>query len=123
MRFTLLPHALNPNSPLIYMWEIHDAKGVLLGRYVGKAKAGASRPLKYYKRNVTNILLNKPYRKGSPIGYRRIHRALADAECEGLDVTLRFLRNVAPSEDNNEVERDHIRAQNSLGAEAWQLNG
>ena len=100
MRFTLLPHALNPNSPLIYMWEIRDAKGALLGKYVGKARAGASRPLKHYKRNVTNILLNKPYRKGNPIGYRRIHRALADAERKGLEVTLQFLCNVAPSEDD-----------------------
>ena len=123
MRFELRPHQLSTESALIYMREIHDLSGVLIGRYVGKAKAGASRPLKHYRRNVANMLLGKPYRKKNPDGYRRIHRALAEAELKNHRVTLQFLRNVRPHEDIDQVEQECIRAHNSQGPEAWQLNG
>ena len=122
MRFNVLPHALNEAQPVIYVWEIRSSKGGLIGRYVGKAKAGAQRPLKHYGRNVANILSGKPYRKGKPTGYRRIHRALAEAERRGDVVTLQFLCNVAPSENINEVEQRHIREQSSRGNQVWQLN-
>ena len=98
------------------MWEIRDEDGALIGRYVGKAKAGANRPLKHYKRNVANILLGKPYRKGKPHGYRRIHQALAEAERKNYRVTLQFLRNVKADEDINQVEQECIRTQNSRGS-------
>ena len=123
MQFRLVPHELNESLPLIYMWEIREPDGRLVGRYIGKAKAGARRPLKHYKRNVANILANKPYRSGNPSGYRRIHHALAEAERVGLQVTLQFVCNVAPHENINEVEQKCIRMQNCLGSEAWQLNG
>ena len=123
MQFLRLPHELNESLPLIYMWEIREPGGLLVGRYIGKAKAGANRPLKHYKRNVANILASKPYRSGNPGGYRRIHHALAEAERRGLQVTLQFVCNVAPHENINEVEQRWIRMQNCLGSEEWQLNG
>jgi hypothetical protein len=122
VRFQVLPHTLNEALPLIYMWEIYEPSGALVGRYVGKAKAGAKRPRSHYKRNVANILLSKPYRKGNPAGYRRIHRALAEAEGKGHRVTLQFLCNIAPHENINEIEQKYIRAYSCAGSEAWQLN-
>jgi hypothetical protein len=117
-----MPHALNEAQSLIYMWEIRAHDGSLLGRYVGKAKAGAHRPLKHYVRNVANILSGKPYRKGNPEGFRRIHRALADAESQGHLITLNLLCNVVSGENLNEVEQQHIRLMNSFGSAPWQLN-
>lgn len=122
MRFEHLPREPNASRPLIYMWEIRDGNGALLGRYIGKARGGADRPLKHYKRNVANILSGKPYRKGNPDGYRRIHLALAEAERQAYRITLQFLCNVAPHENINQVERSLIRLHNSSGGEAWQLN-
>jgi hypothetical protein len=111
------------DQSLIYMWEIRDQSGTLLGRYVGKAKEGAKRPLTHYKRNVKNILAGKPYRKSNPEGYRRIHVALAEAHGHGHRITLSFLCNVQATENINEAERQWIVKQNSQGTEAWQLNG
>ena len=111
------------DQSLIYMWEIRDQNGTLLGRYVGKSKAGARRPLTHYKRNVQNILAGKPYRKGKPEGYRRVHLALAEAHKNGHRVTLSFLCNVQATENINEAERQWIAKQNSQGTETWQLNG
>lgn len=123
VQFRLVAHVLNESLPLIYMWEIHEACGSLVGRYVGKAKAGARRPLKHYKRNVANILSNKPYRRSNPSGYRRVHQALAEAERTGRKVTLQFLCNVAANENINEVEQRYIRLHGCSGGENWQLNG
>lgn len=122
MKFHLCPHELNVESALIYMWEIRDGDD-LVGRYVGKAKGGSKRPLKHYKRNVANILLGKPYRKGKPDGYRSIHLALAEAERRGYDVTLHFLCNVNPGENINQIEQKCILEQESRGPASWQLNG
>lgn len=108
--------------PLIYMWEIHEPNGLLIGRYIGKAKAGAKRPREHYKRNVANILLNKSYRKGNPTGYRRIHQALAEAERNGHQITLQFLCNIESHENINDVEQKYIRTYNCIGREPWQLN-
>jgi len=119
----LAPHDINESLPLIYMWEIRDRDGQLRGRYVGKAKAGAGRPLMHYKRNVRNILLNRPYRKGKPDGYRRVHVALAEAQRDGMEVTLHFLCNVSADDDINEVERRLIRERDCVGPAPWQLNG
>jgi hypothetical protein len=123
MRFELVPHQLNEDLPLIYMWEIHSTSGELMGRYVGKAKSGANRPLKHYRRNVSNILQGKPYRKHNPSGFRRIHHALASAQAQGYEITLQFLCNVSPNENINEVEQKYIQSMKCSGEEAWQLNG
>jgi hypothetical protein len=79
MHFVVKDNGVNERQPLIYMWEIMNRTGELVGRYVGKAKAGAERPRTHYARNVANILSGKPYRKGNAQGYRRIHRVLAEA--------------------------------------------
>ncbi len=105
------------------MWEIRDQCDELLGRYVGKAKAGAKRPLAHYRRNVQNFLDGKPYRKNNLRGYRRIHLALADAQQCGHRILLSFLCNVQVGENINALERQWIAKQNSCGTEAWQLNG
>lgn len=123
MNFSKLADDIIETEPLIYMWEIRDSAGALVGRYVGKARTGADRPLKHYRRNVANLLAGKPYRKSKPDGYRRVHRALAEAEAKGLQITLRFLCNVGKDEDINEIEQRHIREQDSRGVEPWQLNG
>ncbi|MBK0115611.1 MULTISPECIES: hypothetical protein [unclassified Delftia] len=124
MRFQELPHCIDENMALIYMWEIRRFDtNELLGRYVGKAARGAKRPRKHYSRNVSNRLLGRPYRKSEPNGYRRVHIALADAERQQHTVTLQFLCNVQSDEDINEIEQLHIAAQNCCGPEPWQLNG
>lgn len=123
MQFTELPHTVNTAAPLIYMWEIHSISGDLVGRYVGKAKGGARRPRTHYGRNVRNILAGKPYRKGKPLQFRRVHVALADAVRAGHRVTLRLLCNVADCEDIDAVEQAHICAMQCRGSEPWQLNG
>ena len=122
MNYTFEGGAVDEVQPLIYMWEIRNHAGQLIGRYVGKAKAGANRPRKHYARNVANILAGKPYRKGNPDGYRRVHRALAEAERLGYVLTLSFLCNVNQEETINEAEQRCIREQNCRGIEAWQLN-
>lgn len=122
MNYTFAGGAVDESRPLIYMWEIRYHAGQLIGRYVGKAKAGANRPRKYYARNVANILAGKPYRKRNPDGYRRVHHALAEAEWLGYTLTLSFLCNVNQEESINEAEQRCIREQNCRGIEAWQLN-
>lgn len=122
MLFSEVPSPVRADLPLIYMWEIKDHDGALLGRYVGKAKSGAKRPRTHYSRNVTNIILGKSYRKGNPKGYRRIHHALAKAHGQGHAITLQFLCNVMPDENINIIEQQKIREHNSHGPEPWQLN-
>jgi hypothetical protein len=122
MRFQRIPHQLDESLPLIYMWEIRDCRDQLVGMYVGKAKAGASRPLQHYVRNVNNILRGRPCPKNTHQGYRRIHRALACAHRAGHQVSLHLLCNVHPGEDIDEVEQRYIRLKKSAGDEAWQLN-
>ena len=123
MNFEIQPGEVDEQQPLIYMWEIRSQGGELIGRYVGKAKAGAKRPLTHYSRNVANVLADKPYRKRNAQGYRRIHHALAEAQRQRHSVVLFFLCNVRPVESITEAEKQCIKEQNSQGSEAWQLNG
>jgi hypothetical protein len=62
-------------------------------------------PLKHYSRNVANILAGKPYRKGKPDKYRRVHHALGAAQRQGHSIKLTFFCNVFDAESINEVER------------------
>jgi hypothetical protein len=93
-------------KPLIYLWEVFDHQGKLLYCYVGKAKNGASRPLKHYARNVRNLLLCRPYRKGKQEKFRHVHRQLARAMQSQHRIVLTLIRNVMPNEDINAVERE-----------------
>lgn len=124
MKFSYVATDVKPHLALIYMWEIHDENKKLIGRYVGKAKNGASRPLKHYKRNVSRLLKGKPYRKSNPNGFRKIHRALADAtQMKGTSITLYLLENISCSSKIDDRERYWIDKKNTLGNESWQLNG
>lgn len=122
MIFHLHSNGVDEFLPLIYLWEIYGGSGELVGRYVGKASGGASRPRKHYSRNVKNLLAGKPYRRGAPDGFRRIHRALAKAQTEGFTIALHLICNVRAGEDINAVERYWIAAKNTIGNEPWQLN-
>ena len=114
---------VDESLPLIYMWEMWAADGRLVGRYVGKASKGARRPLSHYRRNVTNILANRPYRKARPDAFRRVLRALAEAVAQGHRIRLSLLTNVGPHQDINEREQALIKQHDAVGIEPWQLNG
>ena len=123
MQFEIYDNGADWSKPLIYMWEIKSRTGCVMGLYVGKAKAGAKRPTTHYSRNVANILAGKPYRRGKPDGYRRVHHVLARAHRQGHSITLHFLCNVESPESINEVEKRCIRERRTQGIESWQLNG
>src|SRR5688572_12880576 len=94
MRFEIATTTVNLHAPLIYMWEIADSSGRLVYRYIGKSERGVARPLKDYSRNVRNLLNGKPYRRGNPKGFRKVHYQLAHAVYLGHRITLKFLCNV-----------------------------
>ncbi|EKF9373200.1 hypothetical protein O1B80_003461 [Vibrio cholerae] len=123
MNFDVISQGVNPDKALIYMWEIYDKTDVLVGLYVGKAKNGAKRPLKYYKRNVARLIAGKPYRKSNPNSYRVVHKALADAVDKNYVIKLYFLANINEGEDINQVEQALINQHDCKGSESWQLNG
>ncbi|HDV5405040.1 TPA: hypothetical protein RI771_003305 [Vibrio cholerae] len=123
MNFDVIYQGVNPDKALIYMWEIYDKTDVLVGRYVGKAKNGAKRPLKHYKRNVARLIAGKPYRKSNPNSYRVVHKALADAVDKNYVIKLYFLANINEGEDINQVEQALINQHDCKGSESWQLNG
>ena len=122
MNFTFIPGSVDESKPLIYMWEIRDHSGALIGRYVGKAKGGSKRPRTHYTRNVRNVLSNRPYRRLAPTGFRRVHLTLAEAVRQELIVELTLLANVPEGESINEHERSWIRAKDCVGPAPWQLN-
>jgi hypothetical protein len=123
MEFTLTPNDVNPELPLIYRWTIQDAQGNVKGLYIGKAKGGAERPLKHYRRNVKRLLAGKPYRLNNPEGFRKSHRALAAGVQAGYTVNLAFVCNIAEGESIDFVERQQIAAHGCCGEADWQLNG
>jgi hypothetical protein len=122
LKFTFNPGAVDQNRGLIYRWEIKDANGEVKGLYIGKAKAGGERPLKHYKRNVKRLLAGKPYRLGNPDGFRKSHRALAQAAVDNYSVELSFVCNIAEGCSIDTVEQNLILQHNCCGTEAWQLN-
>lgn len=93
-------------APLIYLWEIHDLSGQIVGRYVGKANGGEKRPTRHYPRNVNKLLAGRPYKNGK--NYRRVHFALADAVRAGHRISLTYLCNVSNVADILQVESRYI---------------
>ena len=93
--------------PGIYEWNI-DGCGTYIGKYTH-----ISRPVREYGKNVYNLLNGKAYRRSKPDGYRRIHRELAQAHCEGRRKRLTILENVDLSRIN-ERERELIAERGSL---------
>lgn len=122
MCYTVTPSRVNPDTALIYKWEIKDTEGNLKGLYIGKAKGGAKRPTTHYRQNVNRLLAMKPYRAGNPNGYRKSHRALAEAVKNGYQIELSFVCNVGLSQEIDQVEQTCIANFNSCGSAAWQLN-
>jgi hypothetical protein len=122
-QFELFSAGINRDQPLIYKWIILDAEGNIVGVYIGKAKSGWKRPTTHYRRNVNNILLNKPYRKTKVDQFRKIHRALAKASALNFRIELHFMCNVGPEQNINQVEREYMISAKSRGSEPWQLNG
>lgn len=121
MEFTPPAPGVDVNAPLIYMWEIHDGAGQLLGRYVGKANGGARRPTQHYPRNVNKLLQQRPYKKGKQ--YRRVHVALANAVRAGHPISLTYLCNVASIDDIFAVEARYIEAFKCHADDGIGLNG
>ncbi|HHX8547069.1 TPA: hypothetical protein ACVO3J_004590, partial [Vibrio alginolyticus] len=123
MEFDVISQGVDSEQALIYMWEIYDNNDVLVGRYVGKAKNGARRPLKHYKRNVERLLKGRPYRKSNPDGYRVVHKVLAEAVDKEQIIKLYFLTNIDDGDDINQVEQAMISKYDCKGSKSWQLNG
>ena len=90
MHYSVLDSGVELTAPLIYMWEIHDLQGKLVGRYIGKANGGDRRPTQHYPRNVSKLLEGKPYKKGK--NYRRVHYGLSDAVSAGHRISLTYPR-------------------------------
>ncbi|HME23859.1 MAG TPA: hypothetical protein VKI44_21450 [Acetobacteraceae bacterium] len=89
------------SKPGIYRWDIEGA-----GVYIGKYRS-ISRPTKQYARNVRRLRAGLPYHiKGSD--YRRVHKALAEADANGKRIVLTILAN-AKLADLNQVEQEYIR--------------
>ena len=95
MEFEVFNCGTDATKPLLYLWQIEDESGQVLYRYVGKSSRGADRPLTQYRRNVSNHLAGKPYRKGKPKAFREVHLRMADAVAKGQKITLYLLQNVS----------------------------
>lgn len=121
MKFTLTPSWIDTRAPLIYMWEIRDGSDQLVGRYIGKAIGGDTRPTKHYKRNVDRLRNGQPYRNGK--NYRRVHVALAAAVEAGNRIVLSYLCNVPKERNIFEIENRYIREYRSNADDGIGLNG
>jgi hypothetical protein len=121
MQYSVLDSGIDVTAPLIYMWEIHDESGSLVGRYIGKANGGDKRPTQHYPRNVSKLLAGKPYKKGKD--YRRVHYGLADAVAAGHRISLSYLCNVPDTVDIFEVESRYISDYGCNADDGIGLNG
>lgn len=95
--------------PGIYEWRIDGRSD---RTYIGKYTR-ISRPKRAYSLNVAHLLANEPYRKSSPKGFRRIHRALAEAKSQGCSITLTILEN-PPLAGINRREQELIGERGTL---------
>jgi len=77
-----IAHHVDLAGPGVYAWRID---GVVV--YVGKASRLRSR-LREYRNNIGKIGDGRPYRRGEPGGFRRVHRALAEARAAGRAVVF-----------------------------------
>lgn len=121
MQYIVIHSGVDLTAPLIYMWEIHDLQGKLVGRYIGKANGGDKRPTQHYPRNVNKLRAGKLYKKGK--NYRRVHYGLADAEAAGHRISLSYLCNVPDTVDIFEVESHYINEYGCNADDGIGLNG
>jgi hypothetical protein len=80
-------------GPGIYAWRVG---GVVV--YVGKASKLRSR-LREYRNNVRKIADGRPYRRGKPEDFRRVHRALAEARASGRPAVFTVIESCLPGCD------------------------
>lgn len=121
MQYSVLDSGVDVTAPLIYMWEIHDLQGKLIGRYIGKANGGDKRPTQHYPRNVSKLCAGKPYKKGK--NYRRVHYGLSDAVKAGHRISLTYLCNVSKDHDIFKVESHNIKQYGCDADDGIGLNG
>lgn len=121
MHYSVLDSGVDVTAPLIYMWEIHDLQGKLVGRYIGKANGGDKRPTQHYPRNVSKLRAGKPYKKGK--NYRRVHYGLSDAARAGHRISLTYLCNVSKDRDIFKVESHYIKEYGCDADDGIGLNG
>lgn len=121
MQYSVLDSGADVTAPLIYMWEIRDLQGKLVGRYIGKANGGDKRPTQHYPRNVSKLRAGKPYKKGK--NYRRVHYGLADAVRAGHRISLTYLCNVSKDDDIFKVESHYIKEYGCDADDGIGLNG
>ena len=107
VRQLIIAEQVSLDLPGIYAWKIADG-GVYVGKYTRK-----SRPLSEYNKNVRRFLCGEPYRPQNPIGFRRIHLALAHAVKDGLGIELHILENCLPEALN--IRERHWIATISYG--------
>jgi hypothetical protein len=108
----IIEEGVNPKLPGLYEWRI-EGVGCYIGQYTR-----VSRPRRQYERNVLRLLAGLFYRPSDPNGFRRIHRALAEARKARHVVTLTLLENQGTKENRNRRERELIKerqAQAKLG--------
>lgn len=103
--FVEAPSGVDPSRALVYLWEVLDESGKVVGRYVGKAKNGAQRPRMDYRKNVNNIIAGRPYRLNKPDAFRAIHRQMADAILAGQALRLTLLCNIPAGDSIDAVEQ------------------
>jgi hypothetical protein len=99
----VVAEGVSEQKPGIYEWTIED-----VGCYIGKYTK-IDRPKNHYSRKVGHMLAGRPYRPADPNGFRRIHRALAEAVTAERLITLCILENVEPG-------RLHAREQELIAA-------
>ncbi|MEN4902734.1 hypothetical protein [Luteimonas sp. TWI1437] len=103
--YTEAPSGVDPARALIYLWEVLDPAGQVVGRYVGKAKNGAQRLRMDYRKNVNNVLAGRPYRLNKPTAFRAIHRTMAEAIQAGHTLRLTLLCNIPVGESIDAVDQ------------------
>ena len=96
------PREVDLSGPGIYLWRIGGEPC-----YVGKATSLGSR-LAEHGNNVRKLPDGQPYRKGNPDGFRRVHRALAEARTAGERVVFRVMERCEPGEPLLARERHWI---------------
>lgn len=121
MHYSVLDSGVDITAPLIYMWEIHDLQGKLVGRYIGKANGGDKRPTQHYLRNVSKLRAGRPYKNGK--NYRRVHYGLSDAVKAGHRISLTYLCNVSKDHDIFKVESRYIKEYGCDADDGIGLNG
>lgn len=121
MHYSVLDSDVDVGAPLIYMWEIRDLQGKLVGRYIGKANGGSKRPTQHYPRNVSKLRAGKPYKNGK--NYRRVHYGLAEAVDACHRISLTYLCNVPEGQDIFKVESNYIEEYGCNANDGIGLNG